>query len=362
MVKWKKGIYGKRFYKEVNEMISFASDYVAGAHPRVLKRLVETNLEHLSGYGTDKYCLSAAEKIKKACKCPDAEVFFLVGGTQTNQVTISTMIDDHEGVMSPKTGHIGVHEAGAIEYTGHKVLELPAENGKIKSEDVKAYLENFYSDGSYDHMVFPGMVYISFPTEYGTIYSKSELESIYSVCKEYEIPLFIDGARLGYGLNSLGCDVTLSDIAKLCDVFYIGGTKVGALCGEAVVFTHNNAPKHFLTKVKQHGAMLAKGRLLGVQFDTLFTDDLYMNISKHAIDMAEKLKKMFTEKGYEFFLDSPTNQQFIILENQEVEQLKEKVEFSCWEKYDNTHTVVRFATSWSTTEEELEYLRGLLKK
>lgn len=240
------------------------------------------------------------------------------------------------------------------------MITLPCENGKIKAADVKSTLKNFYEDDSYEHMVFPGMVYISFPTEYGTIYKKSELEQIYYVCKEYEIPLFIDGARLGYGLASDECDITLEDLVTLCDVFYIGGTKVGALCGEAVVFTHNNAPKHFFTKIKQHGALLAKGRLLGVQFDALFTDELYFKISRHAIILAGKMKEIFVEKGYSFFIESPTNQQFIILDNKKLEEISSKVNISIWEKYDNTHTVVRFATSWSTTEEDLEYLKGIL--
>jgi len=341
-------------------MISFASDYIAGAHPTVLHRLVDTNLENLSGYGTDTYCESAIEKIKKACGNPDVDVTFVVGGTQTNQLVISTMLDDSEGVISAKTGHVNVHEAGAIEYTGHKVLELPCTDGKLEAAVIKDYLETFYNDENHPHMVYPGMVYISFPTEYGTLYSKSELTAIYDVCHNFDVPLFIDGARLGYGLASLECDVTMEDITKLCDVFYIGGTKVGALCGEAVVFTHGNTPKHFVTKVKQHGALLAKGRLLGIQFDTLFTDDLYMTISRYAIDMAERLKELFTRKGYEFFLKSPTNQQFIILKNNDMERLKKDVVFSFWEKYDDTHTVVRFATSWSTTEDDLKQLEALL--
>lgn len=342
-------------------MISFASDYICGAHPEILKRLSETNLEPLSGYGTDPYCKSAAEKIKSACACEDAEVFFLTGGTQTNQVIISTMLNRYDGVIAASTGHVNAHEAGAIEYTGHKVLALPEKEGKICAKETEQYLSAFFEDENHEHMVFPGMVYISFPTEYGTIYSKQELSDLYSVCKRYEIPLFIDGARLGYGLESKACDVTLKELTTLCDVFYIGGTKVGALCGEAVVFTHHNAPKHFVTMTKQQGAMLAKGRLLGVQFDTLFTNQLYFEISRHAIEMAEELKKIFREKGYAFFLDSPTNQQFIILENTYMEELKRKVVFSYWEPYDQEHTVVRFATSWSTTKADLVKLQEILK-
>lgn len=337
-------------------MISFQSDYIQGAHPKILENLIKTNYEALSGYSTDKYCDSAKEKIKVACNKPDAQVYFLVGGTQANQVVISTCLRNYEGVISAVTGHINAHEAGAVEYTGHKVLPLPNHNGKIDANELNELVETFYADDNHEHMVFPGMVYVSHPTEYGTLYSKEELTNISEICKKYNMMLFLDGARLGYGVMSNETDVTLEDIAKLCDVFYIGGTKVGALCGEAVVFTHNNAPKYFMTTVKQHGAMIAKGRLLGIQFDTLFTDNLYFDISKHAILMAEKLKNLFIEKGYKFFIDSPTNQQFIILENSKMEELKKNVVFGFWEKYDENHTVVRFATSWATTEEDINEL------
>ena len=343
-------------------MISFESDYIAGAHPEVLKRLVETNMESLSGYGTDRYCESAKEKIRKACELPEAQVEFLVGGTQTNSVIISTMLADYEGVIAAKTGHISTHEAGAIEYTGHEVLELPQEDGKIRAEDLERFLRDFYADGNHEHMTFPGMVYISHPTEYGTLYSRQEMESISAICREFQIPLFLDGARLGYGLMSRDTDLSLPEIARLCDVFYIGGTKVGALCGEAVVFTKNNRPKHFMTSVKKRGALLAKGRLLGIQFDALFTDDLYLHISAHAIEMAEQMKKLFKEAGLTFYLESPTNQQFVILENGQMEKLSESIAFSFWEKYDEEHTVVRFATSWSTTDEDMEVLGEALKR
>lgn len=341
-------------------MISFTSDYIAGAHPQIMQRLVETNLENLSGYGTDKYSTIAKEKIKEVFGCPEGEVFFLVGGTQTNQVIISTMLDSHEGVIAAKTGHVSLHEGGAIEYSGHKVLELEGNDGKLSAEEIKKYLEDFYADENHEHMVCPGMVYISFPTEYGTLYSKKELKDISNVCRNYKIPLFIDGARLGYGIESKENDLKPEEIAKLSDVFYIGGTKVGALCGEAVVFPHQNTPKHFITKIKQRGALLAKGRLLGVQFDSLFTDDLYFKISKHAIKMAEKLKDLLKKKEYTFFLESPTNQQFVILDDKKMKELSEHIEFSFWEKYDEDHTVVRFATSWSTTESSIEELEQYL--
>ena len=341
-------------------MISFESDYTTGAHPKVLQRLIETNLEPLNGYGADPYCESARRKIREACECPDADVHFLVGGTQTNSTVIAALLRDYEGVVAAKTGHVSLHEAGAVEYTGHKVLEIPQENGKIQADVLADYLAAFYADEAYEHMVFPGMVYISHPTEYGTLYSRTELTAIAEICRKYEIPLFLDGARLGYGLMSRQTDLTLPDIARLCDVFYIGGTKVGALCGEAVVFTKKNAPRHFMTVTKQHGALLAKGRLLGIQFDALFTDGLYFEIGRHAIGMAEKLKRMFAEKGYEFFMDSPTNQQFVILSNDKYEELKRDVVMTWWEPYGDDASVVRFAAGWSTTEEDLAALEKLL--
>lgn len=341
-------------------MLNFESDYIQGAHPKVLQRLVETNMEALSGYGADAYCDSAKKKIAEACQCSDAEVALLVGGTQTNQIVIDTMLKPYEGVVAARTGHVATHEAGAIEYTGHKVLDIPGHEGKICAKELNQYLEDFNNDGNHEHMVFPGMVYISFPTEYGTIYSKKELTEISEVCHKFKLPLYIDGARLGYGLESSSCDVTLPEFAKLCDVFYVGGTKVGALCGEAVVFTKNNQPAHFVNLMKKHGALLAKGRLLGIQFDALFTDNLYFEISKNAIKMADKLKAALKNAGYTFLLDSPTNQQFVILENEKMKSLAEKVKFSFWEKIDDTHTAVRFATSWATTEEDVDKLIKLL--
>ena len=334
-------------------MISFENDYIAGAHPAILEKLIETNYEALSGYGTDRYCESARKKIIAACQKPEAEVFFLVGGTQTNTIVIASMLDDCEGVLAAETGHINTHEAGAIEYTGHKVLTLPQTDGKLDAKDVEHYLGNFYGDDNHSHAVFPGMVYISHPTEYGTLYTKEELSALSKVCRSYNIPLYMDGARLGYGIMSRETDLTLADIAALCDVFYIGGTKVGALCGEAVVFTKGNMPRRFMTVVKRHGGLAAKGRLLGIQFDTLFTDDLYFKISAHAIEMAEKLKDILEEKGYPFYLKSPTNQQFVILTNEQADVLKEKVAYSFWERLDENRIVIRLATSWSTTEEDL---------
>ncbi len=340
-------------------MLFFENDYGEGAHPAVLAHLAETNMEHLSGYGVDPYCASAKEKILNACGCPGGNVFFLVGGTQTNAVVIGSLLRRHEGVVAANSGHVSVHEAGAIEYTGHKVLEIGQENGKINAGELRAYMERFYGDGNHEHMVFPGMVYISHPTEYGTLYTKAELEAISGVCRAWKIPLYVDGARLGYGLASEETDVTLEDMARYADVFYIGGTKVGALCGEAVVFPHG-APVYFMTMVKQQGALLAKGRLLGVQFDALFTDNLYLQISKNAIQTADRLKQALKEKNYQLLLDSSTNQIFVILEDEKLEELKKHVRYSFWEKSDDTHTVIRLATSWATTMEDVEKLIEIL--
>ncbi|MBQ9086880.1 MAG: low specificity L-threonine aldolase [Clostridia bacterium] len=342
--------------------LSFESDYVEGCHPQILNRFMETNLEKLPGYGMDHYCQSAKEKIKMACGDPKAEVYLLTGGTQTNQIVIDTMLDSHEGVIAAVTGHIQSHEAGAIEYTGHKVLTVPQILGKLQASDLSALLDAYEGDANRYHTVCPRMVYLSHPTEYGTLYTLSELTEISRLCRERGLYLFLDGARLGYGLMSRQTDVTLHDLARLCDVFYIGGTKVGALCGEAVVFTHGSTPAYFFTKIKQHGALLAKGRLLGISFDTLFTDDLYFKISRHAIDMAEKMKTILKEEGFRFFLDTPTNQIFIVLENTFYQKLTERVRCGFWEIFDENHTVVRFATSWATSEEDVEAFAAVLKE
>lgn len=341
-------------------MLSFASDYVEGAHPAILQRFIETNLVKQAGYGSDEYTASARERIKAACACPEADVWFLTGGTQTNQVVIDSLLLPYEGVVAAETGHIAAHEAGAIEFTGHKVLTVPHHAGKMAAADLSAYLAAYHADDNAEHMVRPGAVYISHPTEYGTLYTKGELTALRRVCDEYEIPLFMDGARLGYGLAAPDADLTLHDLCDLCDVFYIGGTKVGALCGEAVVFARRKAPKHFLSIIKQHGALVAKGRLLGIQFDTLFTDGLYMKISRHAIEMAELMRSIFRAKGYEFFMETTTNQIFITLPDQRKAELERACVLSFWEKPDPDHTVVRFATSWATTEEDIRALKAIL--
>ena len=337
-------------------MISFTCDYIEGAHPAILNRLIETNMTQVEGYGEDPFCENARTRIRQAIGCPDADVFFLVGGTQTNSTVIDAVLRRYEGVIAVETGHIAVHESGAVEFSGHKVITLPNHLGKMDPAELRQYLEHFHGDPTWPHMVYPGMVYISFPTEYGTIYSLDELKAIKAICEEYEIPLFIDGARLGYGLASPAADVDLKTLASLCDVFYIGGTKVGALCGEAVVFPKGNAPRQFFTIIKQHGALLAKGRLLGIQFDTLFTNNLYLNIAQHAIDMAMEMKRMFESKGIEFYIDSPTNQQFPILTQEQMDALEGQIAFEVWDKLPDGRFITRFATSWATPIEHIDIL------
>lgn len=341
-------------------MIYFDSDYMSGAHPAVMQRLLETNLEHTPGYGTDVYTSKAADLIRKACGTPAARVYFLTGGTQTNATVIDGILQRHEGVVAVETGHINVHEAGAIESTGHKILALPSHDGKMNASELEAYISDFYRDETYEHMVAPGMAYISFPTEYGTIYSLDELTDISDVCHKFGIPLFIDGARLGYGLAAEGNDVTLNDIARLSDVFYIGGTKAGALFGEAVVITSDTILRHFVPLVKQHGTLLAKGRLLGVQFEALFSDGLYMDIAEATVAKAARLRKAFEEKGYHPVVDSPTNQQFFRLPNPLIDRLRKDASFETWGPEGEKDTVVRFVTGWSTTDEDIATLAGLI--
>lgn len=341
-------------------MLSFVNDYSEGAHPAVLDAFVRTNLQQEPGYGDDAFCASAREKIRAACGDPNADVFFLAGGTQTNQVVIDTMLAPYEGVVACETGHVSVHEAGAIEYTGHKVLTVPQHEGKMDADELDAYVSTFFADENHDHMVFPGLVYISHPTEYGTLYTLSELEALRKACDRHGLKLYLDGARLGYGLVAPGNDVTLADVARLTDAFYIGGTKVGALIGEAVVFPRRGMPTHFVTMVKQHGALLAKGRVLGIQFDVLFTDDLYTRIAHNAIACADVLRAAFKEKGYRFLVENTTNQVLVVLDNERFEQLRQVVATAFWERVDDSHTAVRFATSWATRMEDVEALVKLL--
>ena len=338
----------------------FASDYMEGAHPAIMQKLVETNLEKTVGYGLDPYTESAKEKIRTACNAPDADIYLLVGGTQTNATVIDALLKSYQGVVAAETGHIATHESGAIEFGGHKVLTLPQKDGKVRAAQIEKMVKDFYDDANYEHMVMPGMVYISQPTEYGTLYSKEELTEISKVCRANHLPLYVDGARLAYALASPENDVTLSDLAELCDAFYIGGTKCGALFGEAVVIPQKGLIPHFFTIIKQHGALLAKGRIAGIQFDELFTDRLYERIGKLAIDAAEQIKEALKKFGYKLALNTPTNQIFCIVSNEVMKKIAQDVEFGFWEKYDETHSVIRFATSWATTMEDTQKLIRLL--
>lgn len=342
-------------------MLHFDSDYMEGCHPEVLRRLTETNLEQTTGYGTDPYTAQAVQLIREVCEAPHALVRFLVGGTQTNETVISAVLRPFEGVLAADSGHINVHEAGAIEHGGHKVLCLPGHDGKLESAEVDQYIRDFYRDETHEHMVAPGMVYISQPTEYGTVYSLDELSALSRVCRAHNIPLFLDGARLGYALGSEAADFNLADIARLCDVFYIGGTKVGALFGEAVVASNPERLPHFMTIVKQHGALLAKGRLLGVQFLTLMTDLLYVGIARRANTLAKRLRNAFVDAGYRMAIDSPTNQQFVVLPNEEIDRLKHYATFELWGARGEKETICRFVTSWATREADVDELIRLIQ-
>ena len=342
------------------QKLSFASDYMEGAHPLILKRLGDNNTVKMPGYGTDDICASASQKILAACNAPDGEVYFLTGGTQTNAVVIDAMLASYQGVIAADTGHVSLHEAGAIEYGGHKVLQLPHKLGKISAEQIASFLDNFAADANHDHMVMPGMVYLSHPTEYGTLYSKQELADIHDVCQAHHIPLYLDGARLAYALACPANELTLPDLARLCDVFYIGGTKCGALLGEAVVLPKRDRIPHFFTIIKQHGALLAKGWLLGIQFDTLFTDNLYQTIGQPAIQAADQIRQTLRECGYPLYFDTLTNQIFVIISNDRMDELQQETEFGFWERLDDTHTVIRFATSWATNKPDTDALCAIL--
>ncbi|MBQ6364051.1 MAG: low specificity L-threonine aldolase [Lachnospiraceae bacterium] len=338
----------------------FTSDYLEGAHPLILQRLAETNLVKSAGYGLDEFSESAREKIRTACKAPDADVFFLSGGTQTNAVMIGAMLRPYQGVISALTGHINGHEAGAIEAGGHKVLTLPQSAGKLSADDLSALLEAYRQDENHDHMVMPGMVYLSQPTEYSTLYSLEELTQISSICRSAGIPLFVDGARLAYALACPSNDVTLPDLAALCDAFYIGGTKCGALFGEAVVIPQHDSVPHLFTIIKQQGALLAKGRVAGIQFETLFTDDLYLHIGQPAIEAADRIRAALKEKGYRLTPETPTNQIFIEVTRDRAAELQAQVVLGFWENVDENHLVLRIATSWATQPEDVDRLIELL--
>ncbi|MBR0351638.1 MAG: low specificity L-threonine aldolase [Oscillospiraceae bacterium] len=342
------------------EKPGFASDYMEGAHPEILRRLAETNMMKSSGYGTDAFSEAARDRIRAACDAPGADVYFLAGGTQTNAVVISALLRSYQGVLSADTGHICGHEAGAIELGGHKVITLPNRDGKITAEQIAAVQYAWWRDENREHIVMPGMVYISQPTETGTLYSLEELESISAVCRESDTPLYLDGARLAYALACPENDVTLPDIARLCDVFYIGGTKCGALFGEAVVIPRFGLIPGFFSIIKQHGALLAKGRIAGIQFDTLFTDDLYRRLGENAIRTADRIRSALREKGYALAWENPTNQIFVLLDREKAAELSEYVELGFWENIDAERCVMRIATSWATSDEDVDRLIELL--
>ena len=338
------------------DKLFFASDYMEGAHPAILSRLLETNLEHTAGYGLDEYSEAAREKIRAACDAPEAAVFFLVGGTQTNATVIDALLRPWQGVVAAETGHIAVHEAGAIEFGGHKVLTLPQRDGKLRAGDIARCVDAWRQDDNREHTVMPGMVYLSQPTEYGTLYSLEELEAISALCRGADMRLYVDGARLAYALATPANDVALDDLARLCDAFYIGGTKCGALLGEAVVFPKRGTAPHFFTIVKQHGALLAKGRVAGIQFDTLFTDGLYQSIGRSAVEAADRIRSALDEKGYAQPIVAPTNQVFVALEPEKAKALSQRVEMGFWENLPDGRVVMRLATSWATTAEDVDRL------
>ena len=346
------------------DKLSFASDYMEGAHPEILRRLAETNLEQTAGYGLDPHSEAARAAICRVCACPNAGIQFLVGGTQTNAVVIAGLLRPWQGVLAAQSGHIATHEAGAIEFTGHKVLPLPQTHGKLTAADVEAACLTWRNDANHNHMVMPGMVYISQPTESGTLYSLAELTALSEVCRRYELPLYVDGARLAYALSAPQNDVSLADLARLADAFYIGGTKCGALFGEAVVLPDPERIPHFFTLIKQRGALLAKGRITGIQFEALFADTdgepLYLHIGDSAVALAAKLQDALLAKGYALPQRSPTNQVFVEMPDETLRRLSEHIEYSFWEKSAPDRTVIRFATSWATRSETVEQLIDLL--
>lgn len=337
-------------------MIYFNNDYSEGCHPKLLQRLTETNMEQAFGYGMDSYCASAADKIRVLCANDSLSVHFLVGGTQANLTVIDAALRPYQAVLGAVSAHINVHETGAVEATGHKVLSVPSEDGKLTAAQVEAVAARHWNDGDREHTVQPKMVYISNPTELGTIYSLEELEAISASCRKYGMFLFLDGARLGYGLTARGNNVTMADLARLCDVFYIGGTKVGALFGEAVVIANPALAEDFRYAIKQHGGMLAKGRLLGVQFDTLFTDDLYFNIAAHANQLADQIRDTLTQLGYGQLVRGVTNQIFPILPDRLLAELSQNFVFTEQERVDKEHRAVRICTSWATPQENVDAL------
>jgi len=342
-------------------MIHFNNDYLEGCHPDILAALQQSNLEQSCGYGLDPYCDKARGILREACGTPEADVHFLVGGTQTNATAIASILRPYQGVLSASTGHINVHETGAIEHSGHKVMTIPTEDGKISAAQVEQALREHFEDDGPEHLVQPGMLYLTFPTELGTIYSKAELLQLKQVCKEWNIPLYIDGARLGYGLASSKCDLTIKDIAAIADIFYIGGTKQGTLFGEALIINSDALKKDFRYHIKQNGGLLAKGRLLGIQFSTLFTDNLYFEISERADRLAEKICEAFKQKGCRLLVEGHTNQVFPILSKLQADKLRKDFNFTLWQKTEDGGEIARFCTSWATTDENVETLCEAIK-
>lgn len=337
----------------INPRLNFSSDYMEGAHPKILERLLATNSEKTVGYGLDEYSECARAKIRSACACPDARVYFLVGGTQTNATVLSAMLYPFEGAVSTDVGHIATHEAGAVEATGHKVITVPSYDGKMSPADLLSVLEGYREDEVREHTVKPGAVYLSHPTEYGTLYTEAELSEISEIAHRFGVRVFVDGARLGYALAA-GSDLTLPALSRLVDAFYIGGTKCGALFGEAVVITNPDICPTFFSTIKQHGALLAKGRIAGLQFDTLFTDDLYTEICKNAIIEAEYIKEALTARGYDFYIPSPTNQQFPIVSAEKYAELKAAgVGFNTWTRLCDGRYVIRLVTSFMTKHDDV---------
>ena len=372
----------------VPSKLFFASDYMEGAHPLILKRLMETNLVHSAGYGTDEFSESARAKIRKACNAPDADIHFLVGGTQANATVIKSILRPYQGVIAAETGHVSTHEAGAIEAGGHKVITLPHKNGKLDADSIERCIQGYWDDANHEHMVMPGLVYISQPTEFGTLYSLEELTKISEICHRRNVPLYVDGARLAYALACPQNDVTLPDLARLCDAFYIGGTKCGALFGEAVVLPRHDFIPHFFTLIKQNGALLAKGRIAGIQFETLFTEVsagsgkvsaegvsvsvssgetssdeaclLYEMVGQNAIAAADRIRAALVQKGYEISFECPTNQLFITVDDTQKERLEALLELSFWEKLPDGRTVLRICTSWATDMKDVDQLIDIL--
>ena len=372
----------------VPSKLFFASDYMEGAHPLILKRLMETNLVHSAGYGTDEFSESARAKIRKACNAPDADIHFLVGGTQANATVIKSILRPYQGVIAAETGHVSTHEAGAIEAGGHKVITLPHKNGKLDADSIERCIQGYWDDANHEHMVMPGLVYISQPTEFGTLYSLEELTKISEICHRRNVPLYVDGARLAYALACPQNDVTLPDLARLCDAFYIGGTKCGALFGEAVVLPKHDFIPHFFTLIKQNGALLAKGRIAGIQFETLFTEVsagsgkvsaegvsvsvssgetssdeaclLYEMVGQNAIAAADRIRAALVQKGYEISFECPTNQLFITVDDTQKERLEALLELSFWEKLPDGRTVLRICTSWATDMKDVDQLIDIL--